>query len=543
MKPLTIYDTTLRDGTQAEEINLKTGDKLAITLKLDELGVGWIEGGWPGSNPTDKQFFKEVKNYKLKHSRIAAFGSTHNPNKTPEADPNLKSLIDPKPDGVTIFGKSWDLHVREALKIPLERNIEIVRDSIAYLKQNAPVVFFDAEHFFDGFKENQDYTLSVLKAAFEAGADDLVLCDTNGGCLPHEIAEIMGVVREFLPEASLGIHAHNDGGLAVANSLEAVRCGATHVQGTINGYGERCGNANLCSIIPNLELKMDRPCLPEGKLKLLTRISNYISESCNLRPVMRQPFTGQSAFAHKGGIHVSAVVKNPRTYEHINPEEVGNVQRVLLSDLSGRSNILFMASKYYDGLDKNDPCVKTLLAEIKERESLGYEYSTAEASFILLFFKTMGWTKRYFDLVNFRVLDAKMNEGEEPFSEATVRIKVTGETVHTAASGLGPINALDKALRKALIPAYPELADMKLIDFKVRVLSGYVRDTGGTASKVRVLIESSDKKDKWVTVGLSHNIVDASYIALVDAINYKLFKDDPQNGPSRQSCNSSPQLK
>lgn len=530
MNKIEIYDTTLRDGTQAEEINLALDDKIRVARKLDEQGLDYIEGGWPSSNPTDEEFFREISNYSLKHSKIAAFGSTHNTKTTADKDPNLNGLIAAKCPVTTIFGKTWDLHVTEALHISLERNLELVRDSLAYLKPHFEKVFFDAEHFFDGYKANAPYAIEVLKAAHGAGADVLVLCDTNGGTLPHELSEILQHIKRELPNARLGIHAHNDSECAVANSLEAVRQGASHVQGTINGFGERCGNANLCSVIPNLMVKMGEECISKEELSLLTQTAHYITELANMRPMLRQPFVGRSAFAHKGGVHVSAVLKDSRTYEHIDPASVGNIRRVLLSDLAGRSNIMFMAQKYYENMDKNDPCVQGLLAEIKERESLGYEYSAAEASFLLLFFRTMGWSKNYFQLLRFRVMNSR--EGEiEPYSEATVMLKVRGERIHSASDGDGPVNALDNALRKALEPSYPSLKEMKLIDFKVRVLSGYVRDTGGTASNVRVLIESGDKKDKWTTVGLSHNIIDASWQALVDSINYKLFKDDPQKWP------------
>lgn len=529
---VSIYDTTLRDGSQAEEITLNLDDKLLIAKKLDELGVHYIEGGWPGSNPTDRQFFKEIKGVRLVNSALAAFGSTHSAKNAAENDANLKALVESKAQVTTIVGKTWDLHVKEALRIPLERNLELIRDSIKFLKSHFKEVFFDAEHFFDAFKATPDYALACLKAAHEAGADMLVLCDTNGGVLPPDLAPAMKAVQAAMPDAAMSFHGHNDSGVAVANSIEAVRLGASQVQGTINGYGERCGNADLCSVIPILEQKMGIDCLPEGKLSMLTSVSHYVAEVCNLRPFMRQPFVGRSAFAHKGGIHVSAVLRNARTYEHVQPESVGNVQRIILSDLAGRSNILAMARRYYKDLDKDDPCVESLLAEIKEREAQGYEYSAAEASFMLIFFRTMGWSKSYFDLVNFRVLDGKRG-GEQPISEATVQIKVKGRIVHTAADGAGPVNALDNALRKALCDAYPHLNEMKLMDFKVRVLSGYIRDTGGTASNVRVLIESGDKTEKWTTVGLSHNIIAASWQALVDSFVYKLFKDDPQKWPQK----------
>jgi 2-isopropylmalate synthase len=532
MKTIQMYDTTLRDGTQAEEISLSTEDKIRIARKLDELGVQYIEGGWPGSNATDRKFFKEIKTYQLGTSRVAAFGSTHSPKSSAENDPNLKALLESEARVVTIFGKTWDLHVREALRVDLERNLELIRGSIAYLRPHVDELFFDAEHFFDGYKENPDYALTCLEAAHKSGADLLVLCDTNGGCIPSEVRSVVAAVSRAMPGARLGIHAHNDSETAVANSIEAVEAGAEHVQGTINGYGERCGNANLCSIIPNLELKFGGKyrCLPEGRLKLLTPTSYYVTEVANLRQFLRQPFVGRSAFAHKGGVHVSAVLRNPRTYEHVPPEAVGNAQRVLLSDLAGKSNILFMAKKYGYELDKNDTSVHDLLAEVKERESIGYEFSAAEASFELLFFRTMGWSKQYFQLLNFRVVDAMQENRDEPFIEATVMIKVRGHVEHTAATGRGPVNALDNALRKSLEQHYPNLREMRLVDFKVRVLSGVA---GGTASVVRVLIESADKNSRWTTVGVSYDVIQASWKALVDSINYKLFKDDPQKWPTK----------
>ncbi|MDQ7834179.1 MAG: citramalate synthase [Humidesulfovibrio sp.] len=530
MRQASIYDTTLRDGTQAEELNLTTEDKIRIACKLDELGINYIEGGWPGSNPTDKQFFKEIKNYSLKNAVVAAFGSTHNNKTTPENDPNLKAILDSGVTVATIFGKTWDFHVTHALRVTLPRNLELIKGSLGALRGNMRELFFDAEHFFDGFKANPEYALAALKTAHESGADVLVLCDTNGGTMTHELGPIISRVQQELPGAALGIHTHNDAELAVANSIEAVRLGAVQVQGTMNGYGERCGNANLCSIIPSLELKMGVSCIGKENLAKLTMVAHYVAETVNLRPFPHQPYVGGSAFAHKAGVHVSAVVKNPETYEHIRPELVGNANRVLLSDLAGRSNILFKAKQYGYDLDKDDPAVMDLLAELKRRETMGYEYSVAEASYEILFFRMMGWSKRYFQLVNYRVLDA-VNEEKEPFSEATVMLQVRGEVAHTAATGRGPVNALDVALRRALEPSYPTLSQMRLLDFKVRVMSIANKDGGGTASFVRVLIESGDKQDRWTTVGVSHNIIEASWQALVDSINYKLFKDDPQKWP------------
>ena len=534
MRQVAIYDTTLRDGTQAEEIHLTLEDKLRIALKLDELGIHYIEGGWPGSNPTDKQFFKDIRSYELKNAKVAAFGSTRNAKLAPEKDSNLKALVDCKARVLTIFGKTWDLHATKALGVSLEENLAIIGDSLGFLRPRCAELFFDAEHFFDGFAANPEYALACLGRAFEAKADVLVLCDTNGGRLPHEIGIAVEAVRKALPKVRLGIHCHNDSELAVANSLEAVRLGAEQVQGTINGYGERCGNANLCSIIPNLEAKLGIECIGPENLKKLTNTQFMTGrfKTANLRPFLRQPFVGGSAFAHKGGIHVHAVLKDSRTYEHVEPEVVGNKQRVLLSDLAGRSNIMFKAKQYGYDLDKEDPSVQDLLAELKSREARGYDYSVAEASYEILFFRTMGWSKRYFQLINFRVLDATGPDGE-PFSEATVMLKVRGEVEHTASTGHGPVNALDMALRRALLPSYPSLAEMRLLDFKVRVMSGTSRDTGGTASFVRVLIESGDKNERWTTVGVSHNIIEASWQALVDSINYKLFKDDPQKWPAQ----------
>ncbi|MDO9631983.1 MAG: citramalate synthase, partial [Humidesulfovibrio sp.] len=488
------------------------------------------EGGWPGSNPTDKLFFKEIKNYNLKNAKVAAFGSTHNNKTAPDSDPNLKSILDAGVEVATIFGKTWDFHVTHALRVTLPRNLELISGSLAALRPGVRELFYDAEHFFDGFRANPEYALACLKAAHKAGADVLVLCDTTGGTLTDELARIIVQVQGALPGVALGIHTHNDAELAVANSLEAVRLGAVQVQGTINGYGERCGNANLCSIIPSLELKMGVSCIGAENLEKLTGVAHYVAETVNLRPFPHQPYVGGSAFAHKAGMHVSAVVKNPETYEHIRPGLVGNVNRILLSDLAGRSNILFKAKQFGYDLDKDDPAVMDLLAELKRRETMGYEYSVAEASYEILFFRMMGWSKRYFQLVNYRVLDA-VNEEKEPFSEATVMLQVRGDVAHTAATGRGPVNALDVALRRALEPSYPTLAQMRLLDFKVRVMSIANKDGGGTASFVRVLIESGDKQDRWTTVGVSHNIIEASWQALVDSINYKLFKDDPQKWP------------
>lgn len=526
MRKVTIYDTTLRDGAQAEELNLTTEDKIRIAHKLDELGIHYIEGGWPGSNPTDQKFFDEIKSHTFENAKLTAFGSTHLAKTTPESDPNLTALLAAETSVITIFGKSWDLHATTALGIPLERNLELIANSVSYLNERVDEVIFDAEHFFDGYKNNPEYAIQAITAAHEAGAARLILCDTNGGTLTSEVTDIILAVKKALPDARFGIHAHNDSELAVANSLEAVRLGATQVQGTINGYGERCGNANLCSIIPNLELKMGIETIGAENMKRLMVTSHYVSETANLRPFMRQPFIGASAFAHKGGIHVSAILKDSRTYEHIIPESVGNEQRVLLSDQAGKSNILFKAKELGYELGKNDPTVDRLLKELKQRESMGYEYSVADASFELVLQEALGKPLNYFNFKNFFVVDAKREEDAEPFTEATVIVDVQGQVEHTAATGMGPVNALDRALRKGLERFYPKLCEVRLLDFKVRVLSGAVRDTGGTASFVRVLIETGDKYERWTTMGVSHNIIEASWQAVVDAINYKLFKDD-----------------
>ncbi|MCF8086008.1 MAG: citramalate synthase [Desulfohalobiaceae bacterium] len=532
---IVIYDTTLRDGTQGEDVHFSCEDKIRVAKKLDELGVDYLEAGWPASNPTDEQFFREMQHYQLDRVRIAAFGSTHNPRTSPENDSGLATLRQCGANALTIFGKTWEVHVHQALKTDLEHNLRMIRDSLAFLREHTPTLFFDAEHFFDGFKENRDYALACLKKAHEAGADTLILCDTNGGTLTSELGEIASSVAREIPGAQLGIHAHNDSDLAVANSLAAVESGMRHVQGTINGFGERCGNANLCSIIPCLQLKMGYTCLPEGRLQQLASTSHFVSEVANLRPFSRQPFVGNAAFAHKGGVHVSAVLKDARTYEHIEPEKVGNKQRVLLSDLSGKSNILFKARQYGIHLEKDDPFVLDILNQIKELESKGYDFSVAEASFELLLHRAMGRTRRNYTLLGFRAMDAKNKENEEPFSEATVMIQVGGDTEHTAATGRGPVNALDNALRKGLEKFYSNIKEMDLLDFKVRVLSPSREAPEGTASRVRVFIESGDTRERWITVGVSYNIIEASWQALVDSVDYKLFKD----GRDRQSATTS----
>lgn len=521
MEKILLYDTTLRDGTQAEDISFQVEDKVRIAKRLDDLGIDYIEGGWPGSNPKDITFFQAIQSEALKHSKIAAFGSTRRAKVTPAEDNNIQMLIEAKPDVVTIFGKTWDFHVREALRISLDENVELIYDSLIYLKERVGEVIYDAEHFFDGYKANPEYALQTLKAAADAKVDCIVLCDTNGGTLPHEIPAIMEAVKKAV-STPLGIHAHNDSECAVANSLMAVDCGAVHVQGTINGFGERCGNANLCSIIPSLSLKLKKECLPEGKLKTLRSASRYVYELANLTPNKHQAYVGNSAFAHKGGVHVSAIQRHPETYEHIRPELVGNRTRVLVSDLSGRSNILAKAEECGIELDGKDPVTLEILEEIKELENQGFQFEGAEASFELLMLKAMGKLKHYFTVTAFRVIDTLRENDKSPVSEATIKVRVGGKIEHTAADGNGPVNALDTAMRNALVNFYPQIGEVKLLDYKVRVLPS----SQGTDSVIRVLVESGDHDNRWGTVGVSSNVIDASYQALADALTYKLYKDN-----------------
>lgn len=526
MSLVKLYDTTLRDGTQAEDISFLLEDKIRVAHKLDEVGIHYIEGGWPGSNPKDVAFFKDIKKEKLSQAKIAAFGSTRRAKVTPDKDQNIRTLIQAEPDVVTIFGKSWDFHVREALRIPLEENLELIFDSLEYLKKNVAEVFYDAEHFFDGYKANPEYAIKTLKAAEQAKVDCIVLCDTNGGTMPFELADIIKDVKKAI-KTPLGIHTHNDSDCAVANSLHAVDLGIVQVQGTINGFGERCGNANLCSIIPALKLKMKRECITSEQLKKLRELSRFVYELANFSPNKHQPYVGNSAFAHKGGVHVSAIQRHPETYEHIRPELVGNTTRVLISDLSGRSNILAKAQEFNINLDSKDPVTLDILDNIKEMENRGYQFEGAEASFELLMKRALGTHRKFFSVIGFRVIDEKRHEDQKPISEATIMVKVGGKVEHTAAEGNGPVNALDNAIRKALEKFYPKLKEVKLLDYKVRVLPA----GQGTASAIRVLIESGDRDSRWGTVGVSDNIIDASYQALVDSIEFKLHKgEEPESG-------------
>ena len=520
MKDVLLYDTTLRDGCQAEDVSFTLEDKLRIAAKLDELGIDYIEGGYPGSNERDADFFKQVKKLKLKNAKVASFGTTMKVGIKPSQDFNLRLLLAADTPVVTLVGKTWDLHVRDDLRISQKANLDIIGDSIAYMKKRVDEVIFDAEHFFDGFRANPDYAIECLKAAQEGGADWIVLCETNGGRLPGEIREALTQVNRAV-KTPLGIHCHNDGELAVANTLAGVEMGVTQVQGTINGFGERCGNMNLISVIANLQLKMGKKCVTPAQLKKLREVSQLFYELANINPNKRQAYVGDSAFAHKGGLHVSGVIKNRETYEHIDPVVVGNRQRVLVSDLSGRSNVVYKGKEYgIDLTDKND-AIKEVLRRTKELEGQGYEFQAAEASFELLIQEALGKKKKNFNLIGFRVIDEKRKEGEAPISEATIQVQVDGELEHAAAMGNGPVNALDQALRRALTKFYPALKQVELLDYKVRVLSS----GEGTGAVVRVLIESGDGRSRWGTVGVSHNVIEASWQALVDSIDYKLYKD------------------
>jgi len=517
---LEIYDTTLRDGAQAEDVSFSADDKVMVAQRLDELGVQFIEGGWPGANPRDIEFFRMIKETPLKQATVVAFGSTRKASNSVQKDSNIQALLNAETKIITLFGKSWSLHVTDALGIALATNLDIIGDSIAYLRSKHRRVFYDAEHFFDGYKTNPDYALETLRRAVAAGAERVILCDTNGGTMPWEIKEICTIVQQECP-VPLGIHAHNDCEMAVANSLVAIEMGVLQVQGTINGIGERCGNANLCSIIPNLQLKMKRPALGE-RLTHLKEVSSFVTEIANLMPNKHQPYVGDSAFAHKGGVHIHAVLKNPATYEHVVPSLVGNRQRMLVSDHAGRSGLLEKVEAYGIKLDKDHSKVQELMATLKERENEGYQFEGAEGSFELLMRKAMGTHTPSFQLLGFRVIVEKKQDPGASMSEATVMVRV-GEVVEQAAAvGAGPVNALDHALRKSLEKFYPQLREVKLLDYKVRVLSA----NRGTESKVRVLIESGDHKDKWGTVGVSENIMEASWQALADSIEYKLLASE-----------------
>ena len=522
MSRVLIYDTTLRDGSQGEGINFSLQDKLLLTRKLDEIGVDYVEGGYPLSNPKDFEYFQAVRDLPLKHTKICAFGMTRRKNSPPETDTCLKALLDAQTPVVTIVGKTWDFHVTNVLGTTLDENVRMIEDSVAYCMGQGREVFYDAEHFFDGYRANPDYALRTLKAAATAGASVVILCDTNGGTMPERITEVVQLVRSEL-SCSIGIHCHNDCELAVANTLAAVRGGATQVQGTMNGIGERCGNVDLVSVIANLALKYGYQVLGTESLSRLTEASRYVYELANMNFRSGQPFVGQSAFAHKGGMHTHAVAKDPSTYEHIRPEAVGNERRILVSELSGHSTILTKTTKYQVSHDK--ALMTKILSAVQDMEHAGYEFEAAEASFDLLVKKTAGLYKPWFERVAYRV-NIEMGQDGTPRTEATVKVKVAGKVEHTVSEGDGPVNALDAALRKALVPCFPRLEEMQLVDYKVRVVNA----REGTAARVRVVIESRDRSSVWGTVGVSENIIEASWLALVDSIEYKLFKDEENSG-------------
>ncbi len=516
-----IYDTTLRDGTQGEGVSFSMEDKVRLATRFDAFGIHYIEGGWPGSNPKDLRFFRRMQDVPLKHARLAAFSMTRRAGGTAQGDPNMQALLEAGAPVATIVGKSWDFHVTHALETTPEENLAMIADTVAYLQPRVEEVIYDAEHFFDGFRANREYALQTLKAAEAAGAHWLVLCDTNGGTLPPDLIAIVREVRRHV-RTPLGIHVHNDAECAVANSLAAVLEGVDQVQGTVNGFGERCGNANLVSIIPNLVLKLGLPCVPASQLRELRDLSRFVAELANRKPWSAQPYVGDSAFAHKGGMHVSAVLKHPETYEHVDPASVGNHRRVLVSELAGTSNILWKAREYGIDLDRTTPASRHILDRLKTLEDEGFQFEGAEASFELLMERALGRHRPYFELLAYRVIVEEQGGDGEPVAEATVRLRVKGIMEHTAASGNGPVNALDHALRKALEEFYPGLRTLRLLDYKVRILD----ESKGTAAKTRVLITSGDGEETWGTVGVADNIIEASWQALVDSIEYKLRRDE-----------------
>lgn len=515
MKTVKLYDTTLRDGTQREGISLSVEDKLKIARRLDLFGMDYIEGGWPGSNPKDAAFFERVKGMEFSHAKITAFGSTTKKDTPPEQDANIKALEDAGTPVVTLVGKTWDLHVTEVLETSLEKNLGMIAESIAYFKARGKEVIYDAEHFFDGYKANPNYALQTVKAAAQAGADVVVLCDTNGGTMPWEIQEIFETIAAEV-DVQLGIHAHDDSGLGVANTLAAVKAGAVHVQGTINGYGERVGNANLCTIIPDIQLKMGVACVKESSLPYLTELSHYVSEVANLPHNRHAPYVGDSAFAHKGGIHVAAILKNENSYQHIDPSLVGNQRRTVVSELSGRGNVLDKSREF--GLDLSSEQARGVLEEIKDLEAQGFTFESAEGSVSVMLQRLSPEYQPPFELVDFMVV-VEHRQGRGMLAEATVKVRVGDQVVHTAAEGNGPVNALDKALRKALQDVYPKVASVRLSDYKVRILDS----ESGTRAQVRVLIDTKNGTKRWSTVGASANIIEASWRALADSLEYALL--------------------
>lgn len=510
-----IYDTTLRDGTQSEGFTLSCSDKLRIVKRLDMLGVAFIEGGWPGSNPKDAEFFEGVRDMELKHAIVTAFGSTCRAKTSPEDDANIKALLDSKTTVCTVFGKTWTLHVTDVLRTSLDDNLRIIEQSVTYLREQGRRVIYDAEHFFDGYNDDSSYALETLKAAIRGGAETVVLCDTNGGTMPWDIERIIKE-QSLVLSHPFGIHAHNDSECAVVNSLLAIREGAMQVQGTINGVGERCGNANLCSIIPDLELKLGLQCLPTGNLARLADLSHFVSEVANITPDEHLPFVGKSAFAHKGGVHVAAMRRSVKSYQHIEPERIGNKMRVVVSDLSGRGSILSKAEEHGVEVENNEDLV-VVLNDIKELEAKGFAFEAAEASVAMMLKRQQAEYEPPFELIDYFV-NVEHRDGRGTFAEAMVKVRVNGELIHTAAEGNGPVNALDIALRKALKPIYPELSSFHLVDYKVRILDG----ENGTQATTRVLIDTQNGTKRWSTVGASTNIIEASWRALADAIEYGL---------------------
>lgn len=518
-KKIEIYDTTLRDGAQAEGIAFSVNDKIKIAKLLDELGVTYIEAGWPGANPKDVEVFLRLKSIEFKNAEIVAFGSTRKVNVKASEDKVLNMLLEAETNLITIFGKCWDFQVKEALNTTLEENLNMIRDSVKYLISKGKTVFFDAEHFFDGYKNNPKYALLTVKTAHEAGAARIVLCDTNGGCINTEIYKITKTVQEHLPKAKIGIHAHNDGDMAVANSLAAVEAGAIQVQGTINGYGERCGNANLCSIIPNLQLKMGVNAIGKN-IENLVHISKKVAEIANKIPDNHAPYVGKSAFTHKAGIHASGVRKNSDTYEHVSPESVGNARRILVSDQAGTASIKEKLGNLKLGVSIDESYIPKIIKYIKNFENEGFTFENADASFEIMLLNKLGKMPKYFDIMGFRVItDTTLSSADKFNSEASIKIKIGKEIIHTVSEGDGPVHALDTALRKALIPIYPLIKKFKLSDFKVRILDS----AGGTSAKTRVYIETSDGYNKWDTVGVSENIVEAAYLGVVDSILFGLL--------------------
>lgn len=523
MKKIAVYDTTLRDGSQGEKVSFSLEDKLHFIRRADEFGLDYLEGGWPGSNAKDEEFFRAARRVRLDHARLTAFGSTRRAGVKPEQDSNLDKLLAAETEVITIFGKAWDLHAMRVLRVSCAENAALIADSIAFLRARGRRVFFDAEHFFDGYRENAAFALACLEAAAQAGAELIILCDTNGGCLPTQVTAAIAAVSARL-DTPLGIHTHNDSGLAVANTVAAVEAGAVHVQGTINGLGERCGNNDLVTCLPILRFKMNRPCLNDRQLAHLTSFSRYVYELANLPPAANQPFVGASAFAHKGGIHVDAVLKEPRSYEHLEPARVGNERRILVSELAGGSTILSKIRHF--GVAGKGPETKLILDTVTRLENEGYQFEAAEASFELLVAGLLNRRPAFFELLEFRAI-VEHKQGLL-VSEASVKVRVGRQEEHTIAEGNGPVNALDAALRKALLGFYPCLGEIRLTDYRVRVLNPET----ATAARVRVLVETGDHDRSWGTIGLSENIIEASVNALVDSINYKLLLNERRNGPA-----------